>query len=242
MSALLIFPSLFFPQISEIYDSLPDRPETLNSNGLIMHLVSNKKGKVSKINHIQEINEMKSVRFLEIEAKVGDQVVETVNIRTDSGYVLLENIDSDALLVDYNRILVLQETMFEVEVEVVDDKDETNGVQGGEAPAVPVSKSRRRRRAHAADLNSVRKDLPEQREALGEDEQSSQQENSIQSFEAQPLHQQQQQQKQATSSHVAALLAQLKQKLSKVAVRASAILAGYCVAFYAAAIVLPFIF
>ena len=187
---------------------------------------------------------MKSVRFLEIEAKVGDQVVETVNIRTDSGYVLLENIDSDALLVDYNRILVLQETMFEVEVEVevVDDKDETNGVQGGEAPAVPVSKSRRRRRAHAADLNSVRKDLPEQREALGEDEQSSQQENSIQSFEAQPLHQQQQQQKQATSSHVAALLAQLKQKLSKVAVRASAILAGYCVAFYAAAIVLPFIF
>lgn len=221
--------------------------------------MSNKKGKVSKINHIQEINEMKSVRFLEVEAKVGDQVVETVNIRTDSGYVLLENIDSDALVVDYNRILVLQETMFEVEVkvevevEVVDDKDESSGVQGVEAPAAPVSKSRRRRRAHAADLNSVRRDLPEQRErererdALGEEEESSQQDNSIQSFEAQPLHQhqhyqQQQQQIQATNSHFATLLAQLKQKLSKVAIRASAILAGYCIAFYAAAIVLPYIF
>ena len=211
-----------------------------------MHLVSKKKGRVTKINHVQEIEEMNSVRLLEVEAKVGDQVVETVNIRTDSGYVLLENVDSEALQEDYNRILVLQETMFEVEIEGEGegegeergDRGITSEVQQEAAPAVPVSKSRRRRRAHVARQDIAPGGLPEQRESFGE--QSDQQGNAVQSFEVESLQQQQQQFK-VTNSLGTSLLAQLKQKLFKIAIRASAILAGYCIAFYTAALVLPFI-
>jgi L-amino acid ligase C-terminal domain 2 len=218
--------------VSEIYDSLPDRPETLNSNGLIMHLVSNKKGTVTKINHVQEIKGMESVKLLEIEAKVGDQVVETINIRTDSGYVLLENVDSEALQRDYNRILDLQETMFEV----ADDGEMSSEGQQEAATAPPVSKSRRRRRAHITDQDTVPREIPEQQSF---EELPRQQEGFMQSFGSGSV--QQRGQLQGSDSPFTALLERLKQKLSKIAVRASAILAGYCVALYAAAIVLPLI-
>jgi L-amino acid ligase C-terminal domain 2 len=229
----------FFLRVSETYDSLPDRPETLNSNGLIMHLVSNKKGTVTKINHVQEIKGMESVKLIEIEAKVGDQVVETINIRTDSGYVLLENVDSEALQRDYNRILDLQETMFEVE----DDGKTSSEGQKEAAAAPPVSKSRRRRRAHFTDQDTVPREILEQQsfEELPRQQEGMprQQGGLMQSFGTGSV--QQRGQLQGSSSPVTALLARLKQKLSKIAVRASAILAGYCVALYAAAIVLPLI-
>lgn len=199
-----------------------------------MHLVSNKKGTVTKINHVQEIKGMESVKLLEIEAKIGDQVVETINIRTDSGYVLLENVDSEALQRDYNRILDLQETMFEVE----DDGEKSSEVQQEEATAPPVSKSRRRRRAHITDQDTVAREIPEKQ--LFE-ELPRQQEGLMQSFGSGSGSVQQRGQLQGSDSPVTALLARLKQKLSKIAVRASAILAGYCVALYAAAIVLPLI-
>jgi L-amino acid ligase C-terminal domain 2 len=197
-----------------------------------MHLVSNKKGTVTKINHVQEIKGMDSVKLLEIEAKVGDQVVETINIRTDSGYVLLENVDSEALQRDYNRILDLQETMFEVE----DDGEKSSEVQQEAATAPPVSKSRRRRRAHITDQDTVAREIPEQQSY---EELPRQQEGLMQSFGKGSV--QQRGQLQSSDSPVTALLERLKQKLSKIAVRASAILAGYCVALYAAAIVLPLI-
>lgn len=197
-----------------------------------MHLVSNKKGTVTKINHVQEIKGMESVKLLEIEAKVGDQVVETINIRTDSGYVLLENVDSEALQRDYDRILDLQETMFEVE----DDVEKSSEVQQEAATAPPVSKSRRRRRADVTDQDTAPREIPEQRSFEGLPRQ---QEGLMQSFGTGTV--QQRGQLQGSSSPVIALLARLKQKLSKIALRASAILAGYCVALYAAAILLPLI-
>ena len=205
-----------------------------------MHLVSYKKGTVTKINHVQEIREMQSVRLLEIEAKIGDQVVKTVNIRTDSGYVLLENGDSMALQADYNRILELQKTMFEVEGELEDVLVKPSEVKLVEAPALPVSKLRRRRRAHTTDQNIATRELRELESFGG---QPSQQGNIIQPFEAHSLHlEEKQQQFEVTNSVGSSVLAKLKQKLSKIAVRASAILAGYCVAIYTAAVVLPFIF
>ena len=91
-----------------------------------MHLISKVKGKVTQINHQDEMNEMESVKLIEIEPKVGDMVVETVNIRTDSGYVLLENIDPAVVQRDYNRILELQENLFEVEVENNNDNNDNN--------------------------------------------------------------------------------------------------------------------
>ena len=91
-----------------------------------MHLISKVKGKVTQINHQDEMNEMESVKLIEIEPKVGDMVVETVNIRTDSGYVLLENIDPAVVQRDYNRILELQENLFEVEVENNNDNNDNS--------------------------------------------------------------------------------------------------------------------
>ena len=91
-----------------------------------MHLISKVKGKVTHINHQDEMNEMESVKLIEIEPKVGDMLVETVNIRTDSGYVLLENIDPAVVQRDYNRILELQENLFEVEVENNNDNSDNN--------------------------------------------------------------------------------------------------------------------
>lgn len=199
-----------------------------------MHLVSNKKGTVTKINHVQEIKGMDSVKLLEIEARVGDQVVQTINIRTDSGYVLLENVDSEALQRDYNRILDLQETMFEVE----DDGEKSSEGQQEAATAPAVSKSRRRRRAHITDQDTVAREIPEQQSF---EELPRQQEGLMQSFGSGTGSVQQRGQLQGSDSPVTALLERLKQKLSNIAVRASAILAGYCVALYAAAIVLPLI-
>ena len=108
--------------LAESFDSLPDRPDNTLSYGVIMHLISKKEGTVLKINHEEELNEMDSVKYVAIEPKVGSALVKTVNIRTDSGYVLLENTDPIAIERDYNRILLLQETLFEVEENEVEEE------------------------------------------------------------------------------------------------------------------------
>ena len=107
---------------AESFDSLPDRPDNTLSYGVIMHLISKREGTVLKINHEEELNDMESVKYIAIEPKVGSPVVKTVNIRTDSGYILLENTDPIAIERDYNRILTLQETLFEVEENDAEEK------------------------------------------------------------------------------------------------------------------------
>ena len=108
--------------MAESFDSLPDRPDKTLSYGVIMHLISKREGTVLKINHEKELNDMESVKYIAIEPKVGSPVVKTVNIRTDSGYILLENTDPIAIERDYNRILTLQETLFEVEENDAEEK------------------------------------------------------------------------------------------------------------------------
>jgi hypothetical protein len=204
-----------------------------------MHLVSKKKGTVTKINHEDEINAMGSVRLLEIEPKVGGEVVETVNIRTDSGYVLLENVSSEALQGDYNRILELQDTMFEVEGDGIATEAEADATvviaEEQETEQVAVSKSRRRRRTHALEPEPL---LPSQEQV----------EVGLQ-YNEQEMRQSQGprrglEEKGSSVSNIAShpQVGQLAKKASRIAIRTVAMLAAYCIVAYSAALALPVVY
>ena len=51
---------------------------------------------------------------LYLEAAVGDTIAKTVDIRTDSGYVLLQHDDDAVVQRDFDRIVELQHTIYEV--------------------------------------------------------------------------------------------------------------------------------
>ena len=221
-----------------------------------MHLVSKKKGIVTKINHEEEINAMDSVQLLEIEPKVGGEVVETVNIRTDSGYVLLENVDSEALQRDYDKILELQETMFEVEGDgtVAQAEGQAEGQVEGQAEVeaevlvtgeqeieqVAVSKSRRRRRALSLEPEPFLP--PQQMQEQGQGQ--------VGLHHNEPEMRQIQvprkglEEKGLSVSNLAShpQLSVLAKKASRVAIRTFALLAAYCVVAYTAALALPVVY
>lgn len=221
-----------------------------------MHLVSKKKGIVTKINHEEEINAMDSVQLLEIEPKVGGEVVETVNIRTDSGYVLLENVDSEALQRDYDKILELQETMFEVEGDgtMAQAEGQAEGQVEGQAEEeaevlvtgeqeieqVAVSKSRRRRRALSLEPEPFLP--PQQMQEQGQGQ--------VGLHHNEPEMRQIQvprkglEEKGLSVSNLAShpQLSVLAKKASRVAIRTFALLAAYCVVAYTAALALPVVY
>jgi hypothetical protein len=200
-----------------------------------MHLVSKKKGTVTKINHEDEINAMCSVRLLEIEPKVGGEVVETVNIRTDSGYVLLENVSSEALQRDYNRILELQETMFEVEGEEI--AAEAVIAEGQEIEQVAVSKSRRRRRTHALEPEPLLPPQAQEQVEVGlhhNEQEMRQSQGPRRGIEEKGLS------VSNLASHPQVSL--LAKKASRVAIRTVALLAAYCIVAYSAALALPVVY
>ena len=223
-----------------------------------MHLVSKKKGIVTKINHEEEINAMDSVQLLEIEPKVGGEVVETVNIRTDSGYVLLENVDSEALQRDYDKILELQETMFEVEGDgtVAQAEGQAEGQVEGQAEVeaevlvtgeqeieqVAVSKSRRRRRALSLEPELFLPPQQMQEQGQGQVE--------VGLHHNEPEMRQIQvprkglEEKGLSVSNLAShpRVGVLAKKASRVAIRTLALLAAYCVVAYTAALALPVVY
>jgi hypothetical protein len=101
--------------IAEGFDALPARPELLSTaRGLIVHLISTAEGVISAVRHLDEIRALPSVHLLEMPLAVGDVLVKTVDIRTDAGYVILMHDDEEVLRADYERIVELQDTMFEV--------------------------------------------------------------------------------------------------------------------------------
>ena len=241
------------------------------SNGLIMHLVSNKKGTVSKVHHEDEIKGMDSVRLLSVESKVGEPIVETVNIRTDSGYVLLENVDPEVLQRDYERIIELQETMFEVEEDVMPVEGKVEGEGKGEMEmevekemevemevergvvtdvedvedveeSVVVTKSRRRRRIQATEEeNNSALEQSQDEEHLQSETQRQQQ----LPFDQEPLRAQGESVGRAVDIHSSIESPQVKEiikKMSRLGLRVSAILTGYCVAVYASALLIPLIY
>ena len=94
--------------------SLPRVPLPLRGGGRIIHLISGVAGEVRDIRHLEEIRAMPSVRGLTIDVEVGGTVERTVDIRTDAGYVVLQHGDPGVVQRDFDRIVALQETMFDV--------------------------------------------------------------------------------------------------------------------------------
>jgi len=66
---------------------------------------------------------------LEMKLEEGEVLVKTVDIRTDSGYVLLVHEDPEVLERDYRRILELQRTMFDVEGEEAEEEAQEEGTE-----------------------------------------------------------------------------------------------------------------
>lgn len=84
---------------------IPDKPPTtLIEKGKIVHLISSKEGNLVDVNFIEEIREMKTVIHAEVFNEIGEHVEKTVDIRTDSGYVLLCG-SEQSVAEDYNRIV-----------------------------------------------------------------------------------------------------------------------------------------
>ena len=65
-----------------------------------------------------EIQKMESVIDLEVYSpflEIGNEICPTVDIRTDCGWVQLLNSDPEAFTRDYDRIIELMKSLFEVE-------------------------------------------------------------------------------------------------------------------------------
>ncbi len=67
------------------------------------------------VHHEEEIRALPSVLSLHLEAAVDDPIARTVDIRTDSGYALLQHADDAVVQADFLRISQLQHTIFEVQ-------------------------------------------------------------------------------------------------------------------------------
>ena len=70
----------------------------------IYFTVQHKEGKVVSINHIKDIEALPSVKKCQLFYDVGDTVQKSVDIRTDSGYVLLYHKDAQQLRDDFKMI------------------------------------------------------------------------------------------------------------------------------------------
>ncbi len=93
----------------------------MKSEGVIVHLISLKEGVITKINHLDRIKNLQSVIYTHLEYQVKDKLVKTVDIRTDCGYILLAHKDRKVLEDDYETIVNLQPTLFEVQDDINTD-------------------------------------------------------------------------------------------------------------------------
>lgn len=100
----------------DIYPNEP--PNELLSFGCMVHLVNYESGILKQIHHLNEIQNLSSFYQGQIYDKyqtVGEMIQPTINIRTDAGYIQLINKNHDQLQKDYEHIVRLMPTMFEVE-------------------------------------------------------------------------------------------------------------------------------
>jgi biotin carboxylase len=124
------------------FDMLPDRPDRLMSHGLILHLINSRQGTVRAVRHEEEIRALPSVIGLHLEAGVGEQIARTVDIRTDSGYALLVHDDDAVVQTDFDRIVQLQSTIFDV--------DDAGNAPAGAAGVLPSSQHAQQPKGAAA--------------------------------------------------------------------------------------------
>ena len=102
-----------------LWDSIPALPTT-RAFGAIVHFVSHVEGRISNIryNILEEMSDLSSVvdmhiypQFLE----VGNEIDKTIDIRSDTGWAHIMNDDEEEFRRDYDRLVELEEEMFEVE-------------------------------------------------------------------------------------------------------------------------------
>jgi hypothetical protein len=101
------------------WDLLPDIPTT-RRNAAMIHLVNTQSGTLAQINEpaLYEIQGMGSVWDLEVYRhflEAGEEIRPTVDIKTDAGWVQLLHPDKETFEQDYQRIVELMPTLFEVE-------------------------------------------------------------------------------------------------------------------------------
>jgi hypothetical protein len=101
------------------WDSIPAYPTT-HAYGAIVHFVSHVEGIISCIRFdvLEEIEDLPSVMDLHVYPQfmeVGNPIVKTVDIRSDTGWAHIMNDDEDEFRRDYSRIVELMKDMFEVE-------------------------------------------------------------------------------------------------------------------------------
>lgn len=87
----------------------------MSGSGRIVHLVSFQEGTIREVRHQETIKALESVQYLHLPFTEGDTLVRTVDIRTDCGYVVQVHPDPEVVARDYETILQLQETLFDVE-------------------------------------------------------------------------------------------------------------------------------
>lgn len=81
-------------------------------------------------------------------------MIKTVDIRTDCGYILLQHDDQDVINEDYNKILELQKTLFDIEEENLELQDNTVGDIDSNSDSKLSNSARRRRKRNAISLEN----------------------------------------------------------------------------------------
>lgn len=98
---------------------------TLRAAGCMAHLVCFQSGTVVGVNHLDEIQSLESVFDSEIYdtfSTLGSFIEPTVDIRTDAGWVQMIHEDSAHLRRDFDRIVELMPTLFNVVTRVDEGK------------------------------------------------------------------------------------------------------------------------
>ncbi|KAL3764742.1 hypothetical protein ACHAW5_011293 [Stephanodiscus triporus] len=101
------------------WNLIPDIPTT-RMNAAMVHLVNSKDGTLKRVNDeaLYEIEAMASVVDLEVYSKfleVGTQICPTVDIKSDAGWIQLIHPEPEIFATDFQRIIELMPTLFEVE-------------------------------------------------------------------------------------------------------------------------------
>ena len=103
------------------WDLIPHIP-SIRMNAAMIHLVNSKEGTLKRVNNdaLYEIEAMASVGNMEVYnifLEVGTQIHPTIDIKTDAGWIQLVNPDAEIFDADFQRIIELMPTLFEIEEE-----------------------------------------------------------------------------------------------------------------------------
>jgi hypothetical protein len=101
------------------WNLLPDIPKP-RMNAAMVHIVNDKNGILKSVNEaaLYEIQAMESVWDLEVYQQfleIGQKISPTIDIKTDAGWVQMVHPDREIFERDYQRIIELMPSLFEVE-------------------------------------------------------------------------------------------------------------------------------